>query len=375
MLLRVNPEVEFEIDASARILRVAGMDEDGERLVDGIHFTGLSFENAAIIVVNRLIEENYLSASSISERIFISAHGDAGSALELLSSALRMAASQFGFDVETIPQEEGRLELIWGGQRAEGDEPGTENQPTAIKIEYEFMKDYPTAIENAYIRFGDEERQPYYKILKAYDLVGAPLNRATMWLLQGLIENGYLTNSFAGQVVFALPKASRAMRAETLELASLMLLDAGLQFEAREKRGNVVLSPAGEFIPRELSRYTLKQVLDVTLPKERAYVTEQQRRILALAYPESAFQEGGADDVLRPRYFAVVPNFVGLSEEEALRLCALTGFVPSIVREPYDLWFQGKYTEKEIGLVIAQDTDAGGLWEVGSRFQLSILTK
>ena len=74
-------------------------------------------------------------------------------------------------------------------------------------------------------------------------------------------------------------------------------------------------------------------------------ITALQMRILTLAYTYD-----GAVERLRPRYWAVIPNFVGMSEDEAAALCTLTGFVPKIVHEPLS-W--SDFSENDIARQVA----------------------
>jgi hypothetical protein len=141
--LSINPSVEFQIGGDGMTVAVVGTNDDGTALIEGIDFAGLSFENAAIVVVNRLIEENYITASTVQDNIMLSVSGGSQqkNMLEVMSSVIQSAASQYGLSLDTVKTDENQLEIILAGQPAEpaeGELPavGENELPVSLAVEY-----------------------------------------------------------------------------------------------------------------------------------------------------------------------------------------------------------------------------------------------
>ncbi len=363
--LNINPGVEFRVDESGMILSVTGTNEDGAALIAGMDFTGLSFENATILVVNRLIEENYITASMVAEDILLSVSGGAGGEdlLTVMSSVIRSAASQYDLSVETREKEANQLELLLASkpeEPQEGELPAVKEEelPLSLQVEYDLTgRNAPySEVNDVRLTLENGETYPSYQILTSYDLAGGSVNFTTFWCTYALMEKGYLSNDLAGQAVIRMPGATAEQLSGVERLISLMLEDGMLLLKAEIADAETIRICRGEALAsEETGRYTLSQLVDIMYVKDREDISARQKEILKIA-----FSENDGEDFLRPRYFAVVPNFIGMTEEEAAALCERVGFVPSVVREP----FTAESKPEEAGRVIFQDCSPGarGKW-------------
>ena len=399
VLLSLNPAVEFQVDADAMIISVTGTNEDGVALIEGIDFTGFSFENATIVVVNKLIEKNYILASSIEKNILLSVSGETDhmNLLEVMSATIKAAAAQYEMNVDTVQTDAKQLEIILANaQDGPEDEASDDNKlpesnpqelPTHMEIEYKltgkvnnqkdigwqdvdgvrvFQHGY-SEVEDVFFTVEGGKRYRAHQILEL-DTAGDWLNSTTLWVICTLSEKGYISSDLQGQIVLYIKGCTQKQYDDTKELIAMMLKEAKLPLAVQEINGIDKLRIVPSSIPEmyELSHYTLSQLLDVKFNKEQADVTELQMKILSMA-----FTEEGAIEQLRPRYWAVIPNFIGLTEEEAVNLCDMTGFMPVIVHEP----FSNNYSEvNSIGSVFYQDLSAGYTYGVGMPIQLNIWT-
>ena len=111
--LSINPEVEFNVDEDGMIIEVTGKNEDGAELIRDVDFTGMSFENAAITVVNLLIRDGYITAESVDKSIFLSIGGEGGEGLlEVLADTIRSAAAGYEMAVDTVQTGDEQLQLV-----------------------------------------------------------------------------------------------------------------------------------------------------------------------------------------------------------------------------------------------------------------------
>jgi len=369
--LRINPSVEFHVDEAGMILAVIGVNEDGAALIAGIDFAGMTFENATIVVVNRLIVENYISASCVQDDIFLSVKGGSGEKiLECMSSVIRAAAACYDLSVDTVQSGENELQLVLAArpeEPAEGDLPPMEEGelPVSLVVEYVITgKQYPySEVEELFVTLENGERYPSWKVLHC-DIAGGSLMHTTLWAMISLMEKGYVSDGLQGQILFQMKACTQRQLEDVLTLISLILEDGMLHLKAEiADADSLRIVPADALASDVPSRYTLAELMDVMLVKEKADITQRQLDMIHMAYPEHP------EDYLEPRYWAVVPNFEGLTEEEAVGLCRLAGFAPEVYYVPFDPAISHS---EDIGRVIYQDTNTGNMWEVGSRFFLQI---
>ncbi len=396
VLLSLNPEIEFQVDANAMILSVTGKNEDGAALIDGIDFTGFSFENATIVVVNKLIENNYITVNSIDKNILLSVSGETGqmNLLEVMSATIQSAAERYELNIEPIQTGEQQLEIVLKkGEELDPDEnalPDADpnNLPTYMEIEYELTGKVNTPEEIGWrdveggdrvFQHGYSEVSDVYLNIKNggkfqasqivdFDTASDWLHTATLQMIHSLIEKGYITNDMPGQVVLDINGCTQNQYQQTKELVSLMLMEARLKLEVQpvNEKDTLRIVPSKDAVINEPSVYSLSDLLNTRLNKELSDITKTQMKIMQLA-----FSPDGAEERLMLRYWAVVPNLMGLSEEEATYLCEVSGFIPVIV---HDDFVEGESRVETIGKVIYQDGIAGFTSEAGMRMQINIQT-
>lgn len=365
VILSMNPSVEFGLDEDGLVLDVAGLNEDGAALIAGIDFAGLSLENATIVVVNRLIAENYISASLVHNDILLSVSGASvqPDTLDIMSAIIRSAASQYALSVDAVPTGENELQIVLAG---DADPAGAKLPPadaadlsTVLRLVYIF--DSQTSVGNIDIYPEGGEKLPNF-----VDFAGMTVGRATFWAVNVLIEKGYITDKADNaRVVFDLPGYGDAPLLKLKELIALMMREAGLSLDAVQTGpGQLSLVPSDTAAPQRAAKYTLLEIYDATVHKSEADITKLQMEVLSMVFTpqEIAF-------LLTPRYWAVIPNLIGLTEAEAIGLCEQAGLAPVIVKE-YGTGLSAEY----VGKVIAQDSNAGGTWEVGTRFLVFVMT-
>jgi hypothetical protein len=379
IVLRINPSVEFRLGGDGMVIEVVGLNEDGTVLIDGIGFAGLSLENATIVVVNRLIERGYISASMVDD-VYISVSGSAQpDTLSMMSAIIKTAASQYELAVDTVQTGEHELQVVLGDTDETGPEitpapdptPPSEatpevtilpaapadpaSLPAALTLQY--LKDFAGGVDDIYIDFNGERVN---SDIDAYiDIAGMPTGAATFWALGKLIAEGYITDQKPDtKVEFDVSAFGEETAARVRELVALMVREAGLALTATDEGGaRFCLAASGLPVPERTARYTLREIDDPTLIKVRGDITELQMQILSMAFtPEEV------EYMLTPRYWSVMPNLIGLSEARARELLTLAGLqsVPS--------YEDGDHTgDVGYGEVFFQDYTAGGLVEVGGR--------
>jgi hypothetical protein len=336
---------------------------------------------------------------SIEKNIILSVSGNAGQMdlLEVMSAMIKAAASQYELNVDTVQTDEKQLEIILAN--GQDDQTGTEaddnvlpeanpeDLPTYMEIEYKltgkvngaedigwrvvedvrvFQHGY-SEVEDIFFSVEGGKKYPGYEIF-GIDTAGDWLSKGTLFVIHGLIEKGYISSDLQGKIVLYIKGCTQKQYADTKELVAMILEEAGLQLELQDvnETDRLRIVPSSSPAVHNPSRYTLSQLLDMKFNKEQADVTELQMKILNMA-----FTEDGAVEQLRPRYGAVIPNFIGLTEEEAVKLCELVGFIPVVELEPF---VNGESTVSNIGFVFYQDLPAGYPYGVGMPIQLNIQT-
>ncbi|MEL7603997.1 MAG: PASTA domain-containing protein, partial [Bacillota bacterium] len=200
------------------------------------------------------------------------------------------------------------------------------------------------------------------------DIAGMPTGAATFWALNKLIAEGYITDERPDtKVEFDVSAFGGEAAARVRELAALMMQEAGLALAATDEGGGrFCFAASGLPAPERTARYTLREIDDPTVIKVREDITELQMQILSMAFtPEEV------EYMLTPRYWAVVPNLIGLPEEKAAELLRLAGLVPEFIYEsaPASAYEDSEhYEDTAYGTVLSQDSPAGCLCEVGGRY-------
>ena len=395
VLLSINPKIEFNVDASAMIISVSGKNEDGAALIDGIDFSGFSFENPTILVVNKLIEKGYISVASVDEHIYLSVSGEENDAdlLEVMSATIKAAASEYEIKVDAVKKDETEVQIVLAEDDSrELDENALPDAdpvalPAYMEIEYEltgkvnspedigwrgegedrvFQHGY-SEVNDVYLTLEDGKRFNASQIVE-FDTAGDWLSTSIMQVMHSLIEKGYITSGMPGQIVIKISGCTQKQYADTKELISMMLQEAGLSLDVKEENGSdtLIIVPSSTTVTREPSEYTLSDLLNIKFNKDLDKITKLQMNIMKMA-----FTEDGAEERLEHRYWAVIPNCIGLSEEAAVKLCELNGFKPNIV---YEEFIEGESLTENIGKVFYQDMPAGYTDLVGMRVQLNIQT-
>lgn len=393
--LSINPSVEFRLGEDGMVVEVVGLNNDGAALIEGIDFAGLSLENATIVVVNRLIEQGYISASMVDD-VYISVTGSTQpDTLDMMSTIIKTAASQYELAVDTVQTGDNELQVVLGETDEPIPTPGEEPAPTPettpeisgvpvptapadpaslpATLTLQYLKDFAGGVDDIYIDFNGERVN---SDIDAYiDIAGMPTGAATFWALNKLIAEGYIGDERPDtKVEFDVSAFGEEAAANVCELVSLMMQEAGLALAATDEGGgHFCLAASGLPAPERTACYTLREIDDPTLIKVREDITEIQMQILSMAFtPEEV------EYMLTPRYWAVVPNLIGLPEEKAAELLRLAGLVPEFIYESADPSAYGDsvfYETTEYGTVLCQDSPAGCLCEVGGRYFVWVKTQ
>lgn len=399
LLLSVNPQVEFEVDERDMILSVTGKNEDGAALIEGIDFTGYSFENAAVVVVNQLIKHNYITVNDVDRTITLSLSGEKkrASLINDMSVIIKAAAEPYSLEVDTVQTEKDALELVLASKPVQPDEndlPAADPEQLPVHMEIEFSltgkinkpedigyqgtKDtqYPvfqhgaSEVNDVMLTLEDGREYAASEIVD-FDTAGDWLSTSTLQVMHSLITKGYIANDIGGKVVISLPDCTEQQLTDTKELISLILLEARLALAVEQTDDESLAIVPGPKVSSEiLPAYSMAELLDIRYNKDLEQVTDLQMDILS-----RAFTYDGAMDKLAPRYWAVIPNLVGLTEEEAVALCEQIGFVPRVVHEELS-WFESDartHAERNLGKVIYQDGYAGVTMQVGMPLQINVV--
>ncbi len=390
VVLSINPSVEIKLGEDGYVVEAAGLNEDGIALIEGIDFAGLSLENATIVVVNRLIERGYISASMVDD-VYISVSGSTQpDTLSMMSEIIKTAASQYELPVDTVQTNDNELQVVLGDvDETEPDitpapevsptpevtptpevsapeatpavvplptaPPNPASLPAALTLRY--LKDSAGGVDDIRIDFGGERVS---SDIDAYvDIAGKPVLMATFQTLNKLVAESYLTDGCPDtKVEFNVSAFSAETAAQVRELATLMMEEIGLALTATDEGGGrFCLAASGLPAPRHSARYTLLEIDDPTLTKAREGITALQMQILRMSFTTEEIEY-----MLTPRYWAVMPDIIGLTEARARELLTLAGI------KPVPSYEDGDYAQSvEYGEVFFQDANAGGLIEAGSR--------
>jgi len=410
LLLSINPQIEFTVDESDMIISVIGKNEDGAALIEGIDFTGYSFQNAAIIVVNKLIENNYISVLDVEKTITLSLSGEnrRENLMEEMSAILSAAAQSYELNVEVQNTTENELQILLAQNQEEVvdenalPEADPEEMPEYMKVVFELTgkinrpedigwdPENPGVFRAGYTEVADVwltiENGKKYRAseIVEFDTAGEWLTTSVFQVMNSLIKKGYITDDMPGTVSMEMPGCTDQKYQETMRLAGLMLQEAGVNsvsVSSGPKEDAFILTPlvkASQQIPADVpvtpAKYTMEELLNDKINKNMEDITELQMEILSLAYTYD-----GAVEKLKARRWAVVPDVMGMDGDEAVALLREAGFEPSVVME-YLEWFEYdgpervEFAKANIGKVIYQDAPPGMATDVAWHFQINIVT-
>ncbi len=358
IVMSLNPDVEIRLDADGVVTEVVGLNEDGVALIDGIDFAGMSLENATIMVVNQLILQEYITAAEIQEEINISLASDTVTldTLSVMTGIIKAAAAEQNIAVDVIEDTEANtLQIVLEGEGGpdvwpelpptddgdqtppeEGtapDEPPATPTPAAeaeIGLEVEFLmaKGGHTAFVDNMLVYTQDGGTAAIML----DAASMRLNRVALLGLVELLDKGYINDEDgkAARLFFTGDCNDEDMKG-VAALTSMLLaeydeqLTAVVDLEAREIR----LLP-DETVTHEAqpSKYAMRDVLNHMVNKDEEDLSPRQIAILKAAITFREYQR-----LLEKRYFVVVPDLVGMPEEQAVELLQQMGFPPSVVRE------------------------------------------
>ena len=409
VVLSINPSIEFQIDADEMIVSVTGRNADGEALIGDIDFTGYTYENAVVMVVNRLIMNGYISAAAVDERIQLSVVSENGdlNVLDTMQAAIQTVSSQFQIKLEAVQDEETKqIELILQPrgveQGVQEEEPAATAKPEAngtLVIEYDLTGYMNTPEDVCYVetegfnregvwgkvrysRFGYAEIEQVYitingKRFVSHDIVSGDflqghLHYITVYCILGLIDEGYIREDSPMDVTVYLKHSTREQVEAVQTFINLIFSQAGMGLRVEKTKAANVLAivPAPKpenFVP---PTYTLWQIFDPYVIKQRNLITQEQMQLVYMAY----IDEELAEESLLPRYWVVLPNLYGLTEAEAVEMCRLLGMEVGIEYLSFEN-IPEQFSGLEEGTVVTQTSTPGGLVEIVYGTGIGVLNK
>ena len=357
VVMSINPVVKFGLDEDSNVVEVKGMDEDGERLLAGIDFTGLSFENAAIVVVNQLLLNDYINSGVSEAQITVSLDSkQAGmDTLDVLTDTITTAAVQHKIDVNVTPSKETKeLSIVLTG---DGDSMLTAADAGPMTVQY--IQGEGGTVESVHAH-----RQDGGEMINSVDFAEMPFKEAVLYSVNDLIRQGVINDEGESEILFNIGTTDEMMSAGFKYLTQLLLTQAGLSLEVlgTDEAGVFVLA-SSENTSDEKAQLTMSKILDPTMHKNISELTKTQKDILEFVYTTEQIEE-----LFAIRYWVVVPNLIGMEEAKAVEMLEKMGIVPVVTRE-----YNEDYTQFEEGTVFLQDMTAGAMVEKGARFTVSVL--
>ena len=338
IVLSLNPDVEIRLDAGGSVTEVVGLNDDGIALVDGIDFAGMTLENATIMVVNQLILQGYITAAEIQEEISISLSSDSMTldTLSVMTNIIETAAAAQNIAVDVIADEDANaLQIVLEGE-GEPDvlpdlDPADTGGKTDIGIELEFVMQDDTY--SAYVDDVQVHRSDGEALCCMVDEVDLRLNRAALRNIIELIEKGYITDSGdVGGVRFTFTGDISGSDITALaDMTKLLMAEYGLHMAVTpdlDAREIVLVYDETVTHEAQTSEYTLKDVLNTMVNKDEEDLSPRQIAILKAVYTYREYQR-----LLEKRYYVVIPDLVGMNEDQAVDLLLQLGVVPVIGRE------------------------------------------
>ena len=361
VVLSLNPVVELGLGADGSVVTAVGLDEDGEKLLAGIDCEGLSLENAAIVVINQLLLNDYISSEVEEAEITVSIDSEQMGidSLNVVTQTIQTAAEKHDIEVSVTPSGSEQTKqlsiMLTGESKAEAQQTGENG---TVTVEFIISEDDPSKVQNvsAYTKEND-------RLITSVDFSDMPFKEAVLYGLNDLIQQGYI-NDEGCEVFLKLSRQDDAKVSTLRYLAGLLADQAGLDLAAVPTEETGVLKlVATEPQQHEETAVSMSKILDPTVHKTKGDLTKTQAEILEFVYTEEQIEE-----LLAIRYWVVVPNLVGMSEEKAVQVLSQMGLVPVVTSE-----YNEQYSDFEEGTVYYQDFSAGALVEKGDRFQLLVL--
>ena len=190
-----------------------------------------------------------------------------------------------------------------------------------------------------------------------------------MYGLAYLIDTGFITDPWkadkAIEYELRLSQPTEQTLKELYDVADMMMKESGLILEVTKQPYGVSIYLDDMGKPPREAEYTMNEILNPLILKERILISQQQMQILKYVYTDEELEEF----LGRPSRFKVMPNIVGLTEQRAVELVKEIGMVPEV-----EYFFNPMY-HGEIGTVNEQDMEAMGMYEKGRTCSFVVQTE
>ena len=186
--------------------------------------------------------------------------------------------------------------------------------------------------------------------------------------MHSLIEKGYIADNIPGKVTLSFSGCTDEQYALCEQICSYMLKEAELALKVEGRDDGLEIIPSDEPVKPQNAAYSMSELLDQKINKDREKITDLQMQVLTLSYTEYL-----ANEKIKNRQWAVIPNFYGMDEQAAEALCIECGFVPRLNYEDI-AWFQPREQDESlIGKVIYQDCTEGFTMTTGMPIMINVL--
>jgi hypothetical protein len=340
--LSLNPDVEIRLGEDGVVIEVVGLNEDGVVLIEGIDFAGMSLENATIMVVNRLILQGYITAAEIQEEINISLSSETMTldTLTVITSIIETAAAEQNIAVDVIQNVDANsLQIVLTGE-GEPDvwpelppeaevEPNDEDAEIGLEMEFIMAGGTNSAyVDNVLIHTSEGET-----IENLMDFAGTRLNQAALRSITSLLDKEYITSSDASKIVrfYFTGNCADGDIEGVANLTELLLAEYDMKIAVTtDTKGKEILLIPDKTVTHEVqtSKYDMLEVMNTMVNKDEADLSPRQLAILKSAFNFREYQR-----LLEKRYFVIIPDLVGMTEEQAVEILLELGLKPSVVRE------------------------------------------
>lgn len=383
--LSINPSVEFRLDEEGFVIEVVGTNEDGIALVEGLDAEELSLENATILVVNRLIENGYITDSSIIREITLTI--DSGDfeidTLNVMSGIIKTAASAYDIEVDVIQADDvNGVNIMLAGTESTPKPTGTADQTPHLTPppsqtsppEAPVLADVMPPEQTRTILFDYDSGKPGNIWLTGDDNVRHDFVRfivkdtkeIVMHGLAYLIDTGFIVDPYAAdtsiEYELRLSEPTDQRLKETYDVATMMIEESGIMLEVTKQSFGVSIYLACMGKPPRDAEYTMNEILNTMFLKDRALITEQQMQILEYVYTDEEIEQL----LGMPMRFVVLPNVEGLTGEKAVKLLEQAGMTVQI-EYFYNPLFEGK-----TGTVTFQCPQALSMFEIGRECYIEV---
>lgn len=364
VMLSLNPVVKLGLDKDGQVVEAVGMDQDGEKLLRGVDCTGLSFENAAIVVVNQLLLNDYITSDVEQEEITVSVESDQMDIeqLEVVTETIKTAAEQHKINVNVTESEETKqVSIVLTAEEDSLPEPDSSQENKGLlTVEFVLDEENPSVVNSVKVFTEDNEG-----LITDTEFEGMPYKEAVLKGINRLIEKGLINDNVEDRTILKLSIQDETKIANLKYLTQMMVDQAGLSLEvmASDELGSFELKTSDNR-PQEQPVYTMSQILDPAVHKNKDELTKTQLDILELVYTGEQI-----DELLTIRYWVVAPNLVGMEEEKAVAMLQQMGIVPVVTIE-YNDQYAEEFSE---GTVYFQDVSASEVIEKGARLRIHVL--